>query len=145
MPTSTTPVDVTNIESCKNLYGPFIEVLKEAEEGDVIGFFRDLQPVSTDDGSMGFDGEEYYFAAVLFASPAMKVLSRFYRGDPDWVEPIEGTKIEPIAGTTILLKDKYITLVDQNGKKIPCAVVRRCILLRGRLPKLPEEFFWSFR
>ncbi len=143
MTTTNAPSDtITAIEGCKKLYGPFAEVLKEVEEGDVIGLFCSYTPIASDDGAMYFDGE-YYFAAVLFASPAMKVISRFYHGEPEWVEPIPGTKIEPVAGTTILLDDAHITLVDQNGKKIPCATVGRAFILKNRLPKLPEEFFWS--
>ena len=124
----------------RNIVGTFSTVLEYAEEGDVIGFYHKMELRTTNYGPQ-YEGE-YYYAAVLFSSPNQKILSRFYLGEPEWVEPLPGTKVVPVAGTTILPDDHHITLIDQDGKKIPCSEIGRALLFKNRLPNLPQEFFW---
>lgn len=127
----------------KPFVGTFAECLMQAEEGDVLALIqRNLAEVPSDD-MCSFD-EQYQFAAILVASDDMKVLTRFYRGEPKWIEPLEGTMILstllPVAGTTILVDDEYVTLIDQNGKKIPCDSIATCVLLKNKAPDLPDEY-----
>jgi len=140
--TMVTSLRDSNVET-KNLVGTFAECLIDAEEGDVVGLFQELKRVPNDD-VLSYDGE-YLFAVVLVAMPdKLKILSRFYRGEPEWIEPLEGSSVETVAGTTILVDDTHITLIDQDGKKIPCDKIGTCILLKNRLPELPAMYQFNY-
>ena len=118
-----------------NMDPTFHDALKKAQEGDALAIFS-LRQVSLQDGKVLHVGE-HYFCAVLFVSDDSKVLSRLYTGKPEWVEPIPGT--------TVKLDDKFVTLIDSEGKKSPCKAIGTTVLLRGELPNLPKEYFLSFR